>query len=712
MRLPTLPRRCGPLRRRKHGDRRGAARPRQRRRPELLAALPLRPAVSVAGPQRACGPLRLHGDRAAWARRGAATDGWSRRVARARGDVRGSRARGDVRLVTSRVPYHPRTHRCRAPVPRCRCHAGPPPTSTSLAGRPACVLLRDPGRRRGTRRRSQAGGLGAGPERKRILAAWVYSARRLAGDRPGRGPSGVGDQRRDDAVGRTTTTREFRRGRGRDRRCVGRRGHLPQPSPTSPNLHNLAFGPGAARHRGEFLGAMPTARPRTGLTCAALAGLILVAGCERPVGCTGDYCGTMVIASGGEPDILLPPVSEFSITRDVTDQVFLKLADLGASGNTIGDEDFQPQLAQRWEWDAPTTLVFHLDPRARWQDGQAVTAADVAFTYDAYTDALVNSSFRSSLRQIAAVTTRDSLTVVFRFRQRYPEMFYDAVYHLRILPAHFLREVPRDQWRSAPSGRVPVRDGPYRFVAWKAGESIELAADSTFFLGRPHLRRVIWRFTPDQQGAVTQLITGDADAVEVLITPDNVQRACADPKIACYPYKGSAYGYVGFNLAAPGDSTKPHPLFGDRDLRRALVMATDRERVLRNVFGDLAKVPPGPLSQVWWIWDPEIRELPYDSGQAARLLTRTGWTSSSTRSTSACTMSAPAPADSTRCSTCGTRTRRPRRASPRRGRRRGSGAPTTAGTTTRRWTGWWTRRWRRPRTATRPAARGGRPSRR
>src|SRR5258708_5990746 len=60
-------------------------------------------------------------------------------------------------------------------------------------------------------------------------------------------------------------------------------------------------------------------------------------------------------------------------------------------------------------------------------------------------------------------------------------------------------------------------------------------------------------------------------------------------------------------------------------MRRALVMAADRERMPRNVLGDLAKVPPGPLSQLWWIWDPEIRELPYDSGQAARLLTRTGW---------------------------------------------------------------------------------------
>jgi len=57
-------------------------------------------------------------------------------------------------------------------------------------------------------------------------------------------------------------------------------------------------------------------------------------------------------------------------------------------------------------------------------------------------------------------------------------------------------------------------------------------------------------------------------------------------------------------------------------------MATDRERLLRNVFGEFAKVPPGPLSQLWWIWDPEIHELPYDSGQAARLLTRTGWTDS------------------------------------------------------------------------------------
>src|SRR2546429_1946212 len=332
---------------------------------------------------------------------------------------------------------------------------------------------------------------------------------------------------------------------------------------------------------------MATTRPSSRLTAAAaLAGRRLAAACARKGGCAGDSCGPLATATAGEPDMSFPPVSEFSSTREVTEQLFLKLADLGPSGNTIGDEDFQPLLAERWEWDTPTTLVFHLDPRARWQDGRTVTAADVAFTYGIYTDSLVSSPYRPSLRQISAVTTRDSLTVVFRFRQRYPEMFYDAVYHMRIMPSHLLREVPRSQWRSAAFGRAPVGDGPYRFVAWRAGESLELAADSTFFLGRPHIRRLIWRFTPDQQVAVTQLIAGDADAVEVLVTPDNRDRARADTQLAIYPHNGAAYGYLGFNFAAPGDTTKPHPLFSDRLLRRGLPMPVDRERVLRNVFGD------------------------------------------------------------------------------------------------------------------------------
>src|SRR5712692_37794 len=223
----------------------------------------------------------------------------------------------------------------------------------------------------------------------------------------------------------------------------------------------------------------------TALACSRRAAMVLpailvaLAGCSSRGGCTTEYCRTVVFAATGEPTTLLPAVSTAAIERDVFDQIFLKLAEIGADGGTFGDSGFTPELARNWEWTDPLTLTFHLDPRAKWQDGPPVAAADVAFTFDAYTDSVVGSQDRTTLiEHISSVTATDSLTVVFKFRNRYPEMFYDATYHMRILPAHLLRNVPRATWQTAAFGRAPVGAGPYRFVSWTPGQSIELAADS------------------------------------------------------------------------------------------------------------------------------------------------------------------------------------------------------------------------------------------
>ena len=355
-----------------------------------------------------------------------------------------------------------------------------------------------------------------------------------------------------------------------------------------------------------------------------LGALVALAACGRRAECTGEYCGTLVIAGLGEPDILLPPVSDDAHADAVADQIYVKLADLGPTGNTFGDVGFVPELAERWEWDNPRTITFHLRADARWHDGRPVRAEDVAFTFDVNTDATVNSRARVPLSHVRRVTTRDSLTVVFHFSDAYPEMFYDAVHHLRILPAHLLRTVPRDQFRTAAFGRAPVGAGCYRFVEWKAGQSLELAADSTCFLGRPRVRRLIWRFTPDPSVAVTQLMAGEADVYEILPPPD-LERVRGAPHLQTYPYLGPYYTFLGFNLRARGDTSLPNPLFSDRDIRRALTIATDRQQMAQSVFTGLAKVPPGPMPLMWATWDSTLRALPFDSALAARILNAHGW---------------------------------------------------------------------------------------
>lgn len=366
----------------------------------------------------------------------------------------------------------------------------------------------------------------------------------------------------------------------------------------------------------------------TALVCSRRATAVLpaifvaLAGCSSRGGCTTEYCGTVVFAAIGEPTTLLPAVTTAAIERDVFDQIFLKLAEIGRDGGTFGDSGFTPELARSWEWTDPLTLTFHLDPRARWQDGPPVTAADVAFTFDAYTDSIVGSDDRTSLLQhISSVSATDSLTVVFKFRDRYPEMFYDATYHMRILPAHLLRNVPRATWQTAAFGRAPVGAGPFRFVSWTPGQSIELAADSTYFLGRPHLRRLIWRIAGNLNNAVTMVVAGEADAVEVLVTPANITKAKADTALAIYPYSGSTYTFVRFNLRANGDRSKPHPVLADPQTRRALVLAADLPQMVQAVFGGYAKVPPGPMPQLWsWLWKTKLTPTPPDSAEAARLI--------------------------------------------------------------------------------------------
>ncbi len=353
---------------------------------------------------------------------------------------------------------------------------------------------------------------------------------------------------------------------------------------------------------------------------AALAVTVALASCtgEGRRGCTGDYCGTVVFAAIGQPSSLLPPVTDQAIDRDIHDQIFLKLADIGADGNTIGDRGFEPRLADRWGWTDSLTLAFHLDPRARWQDGQPVTAGDVAFTFTAFTDTSVGSNYPEGLARIASVTAQDSATAVFKFKSRYPEMFYDAAYQLRILPKHLLDTLPFPRWRGSAFGRAPVGDGPYRFVKWTEGQSLELAADSTFFLGRPHIRRLIWRFAADPATAISQVIAGEADAIEVLLSPANIDRARKTPHLAVYPYAGSAYTILGFNLR--------RPVFADPAVRRALVLATDRERMLASVWGSAAKVPPAPIPQAWkTLWFKDVSVPPYDTTRARHVLDSAGW---------------------------------------------------------------------------------------
>ena len=335
--------------------------------------------------------------------------------------------------------------------------------------------------------------------------------------------------------------------------------------------------------------------------------------------------GTFVVSTAADAGTMLPPYSDDAMSRAAVILLYDKLADIGPKLNTFGDEGFEPRLAERWTW-APDSLsiTFHLNPRAKWHDGTPVRARDVVTGFEITRDPKVGSSSGPLVVGIDSVTARDSLTAVVWYKRRAPEQFYELTHQMWPLPTHLLEGADRAQLRAHALSTTPVGSGPYRLRRWERGSVIEFVADTTHYRGRPNLDRVLFMIAPDPNAGVTRVLAGEADFWE-LLRPNNVADVAKNPNLKTVPYGALQYGFLSFNLRDARNRARPHPVLGDRGVRRALTMAIDRRAMVKNVFDSLAKPALGPFPSGLSSADTTLQQIPFDVEGAKRLLDSLGW---------------------------------------------------------------------------------------
>lgn len=335
--------------------------------------------------------------------------------------------------------------------------------------------------------------------------------------------------------------------------------------------------------------------------------------------------GTLVISVSGDPDNLLPPLAATVQSKIVADLVYDHLAEIGESLNTVGDEGFTPRLARAWEWASDSlSIVFRLDSAAKWHDGRPVRSSDVRFTHRIYSDSSTGSPFATAVASIDSVTTPDSLTAVFWFASRSPLQFYDAVHAMAILPEHAFGGASGTTLATAPIARAPVGSGRFRFLRWNPAASIELVADTANYRGRPGLDRVILTIAPDFNAGLTRLLGGEADVLPQ-VPAANLAQVGSDTTLRVLLSPGLEYNFVQFNMRNPKNRPRPHALFADRELRRAITAALDRRSIVRNAFDSLANVALGPTVRAYPTTDTTLRQIPFSPDAARRTLDSLGW---------------------------------------------------------------------------------------
>ncbi len=372
--------------------------------------------------------------------------------------------------------------------------------------------------------------------------------------------------------------------------------------------------------------ALPSVRAgRTLARSLILIAATLLAACSGESR-TGTGGGTLVVSTASDADNLFPPLIVSSQGRQVAEQIFEPLADVGDSLNVFGDAGFIPRLADSWTW-APDSMsiAFHLNPHARWHDGKPVRAGDVQFTISLCKNPEVAAPIAPLLSNIDSVSVTDSLTAVFWFKRHSAQEFYDAATVALIIPKHVYGVIPIAGLASSDVLRHPVGSGRFRFRRWVPNATIEIVSNPDHYRAPARLDRVIWTIAPGDFGAAsTRFLAGEADFFGS-IRADMLTQIAKSPNLRVIEYPGFRFGYMVFNMRDPANPKLPHPLFRDVALRRAFTMAIDRASLVRNVFDTLAIPSIGPTVRAMGTSDTSIAQIAYNPRMAMQVLDSLGW---------------------------------------------------------------------------------------
>src|ERR1700724_3486018 len=228
-------------------------------------------------------------------------------------------------------------------------------------------------------------------------------------------------------------------------------------------------------------------------------------------------------------------------------------------------ESIVPDLAESWAWSGDNkTLSFKLRQGVKWHDGKPFTSNDVKCTFDILMGKSAQK-FRKNPRkswydEVIDVTTNGDFEVAFNLKRPQPALLallasgYSPVYPCHVSPAEMRTH--------------PIGTGPFRFVEFKANESIKLARNPDYWKkDRPYLDGIEFTIISNRSTAILAFIAGKFDMTfptegTIPLLKDVQSQA---PQAVCE--------LAPINVSTNLIVNRETPPFDNAELRRALALA-------------------------------------------------------------------------------------------------------------------------------------------
>ena len=334
------------------------------------------------------------------------------------------------------------------------------------------------------------------------------------------------------------------------------------------------------------------------------------------------YGGTLVWAETQSPEGMFNPLfSETVYDSQIIDMVFEPLNKVDPEGQPI------PALAMDWERD-DLTYTFYLDDRAKFHDGEPVTAHDVEFTFKTFMhpdyDGVRASNFMEidgaeeyragETDEVPGIRVIDDHTIEIELRSLYaPFLVQTTIFG--IVPEHILGEYEVSELSGIEFNQDPIGSGPFEFEEYSDDEFARVSYFDDYRTGRPYLDEIVIRYV-DDQALVMMIERGEVDYANP--PGENFDRFAEMDNITLHQSIRDGFGYIGLNVEADTP-------VGDQAVRQAMAHGINRAGFQEVVMSGLAVTSNSPISQASWAYTDDLNPYEYDPDRAQEILEEDGW---------------------------------------------------------------------------------------
>ncbi|MBI4635275.1 MAG: ABC transporter substrate-binding protein [Candidatus Rokubacteria bacterium] len=340
--------------------------------------------------------------------------------------------------------------------------------------------------------------------------------------------------------------------------------------------------------------------------------------------------GVFRIAEREAPN-LDPHLSISFLTHSYVSLVYSQLVRFpnGPEQKHPADFSILPDLAEKWEYKTPTTVVFSLRKGVRFHakppvNGREVTADDVKYSLERF---MAKSGFRARFDQVQAIEVVDRYTV----RVILKEPFAPFLNHLAS-PA-FTVILPREAEEKFKDFNHPdavIGTGPFVLRSYEKGVRVTFERNPDYFVkGLPYLDGVVIEITPDAAARLSLLRAGRVELAHIWgwqSPEEGKSLKRTNPEMVVTPYQVIAQGLIYMRTDAPP--------FNDVRVRRAVSLAVERKAWNDALLFGEGCIDTGPVPCAMKEWKLDAAKMDpakakylvgYDPGEAKRLLAQAGF---------------------------------------------------------------------------------------